>query len=150
MGLIDAVGEGPVAIDTSIFVYFIERRSLYLPVLMPLFAKIDDGELPAVTSDLTLLEALVIPYRAGDRAVAEEYEAILTSGRGLTLVPIDLSIIRLAARIRAATAVRTPDALHLATAVVTNCRAFLTNDRRLRSIRGLEVLQLDAFVPPTT
>jgi hypothetical protein len=60
--LIDAIGAGPVAIDTSIFIHWIEQHPrYYLPLLRPLFAIVDDGGLSAVISALTLLETLVIP-----------------------------------------------------------------------------------------
>jgi predicted nucleic acid-binding protein len=144
--LITAVGDGPVALDSAIFIYFIEEHPRYLAVLRPLFVSIDGGSVRAVTSALTLLETLVVPYRSGDRELAARYEAILTKGRGLTLVPIELPVIRLAAEIRGATSVRTADALQLATALLTNCKTFLTNDRRLPSVAGIQVLQLDAFV----
>jgi predicted nucleic acid-binding protein len=143
--LITAIGDGPVALDSAIFIYFIEQHPRYLTLLRPLFRRIDGGNLPAVTSTLTLLETLVLPYRSGDRELAAKYEAILTKGRGLTLVPIELSVIRLAAEIRGATSVRTPDALQLATALLTSCNTFLTNDRRLPALPGIQVLQLDAF-----
>lgn len=146
MELTEAVGDGPVALDSAIFIYFIEQHPRYLTLLRPLFMRIDDGEVRAVTSALTLLETLVLPYRSGDRELAAKYEAILTRGRGLTLVPIELPVIRLAAEIRGATSVRTPDALQLATALLTSCTTFLTNDRRLSELRGLQVLQLNAFV----
>jgi predicted nucleic acid-binding protein len=104
------------------------------------------GRFTAVTSAITLLETLVVPYRAADTDLAARYEAILTNGRGLTLVPIVLPVIRMAAQIRAATSLRAPDALQLAAASLTKCTAFLTNDRRIPSLAGLPVLQLDAFV----
>jgi predicted nucleic acid-binding protein len=143
--LITAIGDGPVALDSAIFIYFIEQHPRYLTLLRPLFMRIDGGNLPAVTSTLTLLETLVLPYRSGDRELAAKYEAILTKGRGLTLVPIELPVIRLAAEIRGATSVRTPDALQLATALLTSCNTFLTNDRRLPALPGIQVLQLEAF-----
>jgi predicted nucleic acid-binding protein len=145
MELITAIGDGPVALDSAIFIYFIEQHPRYLALLRPLFTHIDGGNLPAVTSTLTLLETLVLPYRSGDRELAAKYEAILTKGRGLTLVSIELSVIRLAAEIRGATSVRTADALQLATALLTSCKTFLTNDRRLPALPGIQVLQLDAF-----
>jgi hypothetical protein len=37
---------------------------------------------------LTLLEVLVVPYRAGNRLLAERYEALLTRSRGIRLVDI--------------------------------------------------------------
>jgi predicted nucleic acid-binding protein len=144
-GLIDSIGEGPVALDSSVLIYLIELHPRYAPILWPLFETIQAGELLAVTSTLTLLETLVVPYRQDDLTLADRYEAILTAGEGLTLVPIDLQLLRSAARIRAATSVRTADALHLATAIVTRCTTFLTNDRRLPSFPGLAVLQLDDF-----
>jgi predicted nucleic acid-binding protein len=146
MELIDAIGDGPVALDTVVFIYFIEKNPRFASLLQSLFARIDSGRLTAVTSAVTLLETLVVPYRTGDVSLAATYEAILTTGRGLTLVPILLPVIRMAAQIRAATAIRVPDALQLAAASLTKCTALLTNDRRLPSIAGIEILQLDAFV----
>jgi predicted nucleic acid-binding protein len=143
--LIAAVGDGPVALDSSIFIYFIEQHPRYSQLLRPLFMQIDGGGLPAVTSALTLLETLVLPYRSGDRPLAAKYEAILTNGKGLTLLPIELPVIRLAAEIRARTSLRTPDALQVATAVLARCTTFLTNDRRLPALPGLRVLQLEDF-----
>jgi predicted nucleic acid-binding protein len=141
-----AIGDGPVALDTAIFIYLIEEHPRYAAVLRPLFLQIDAGSIPATTSTLTLLETLVLPYRAGDRELAAKYEAILTNGRGLTLVPIELPVIRLAAEIRGATSIRTGDAMQLATALRTKCTTFLTNDRRLPTLSGLQVLQLESFV----
>jgi predicted nucleic acid-binding protein len=46
-----------------------------------------------------------------------------------------------AARLRATTGVKTPDALQLAAARVTRCTAYLTNDRALPEVPGLRVLQ---------
>jgi predicted nucleic acid-binding protein len=103
-----------------------------------------------VTSAITLLETLIVPYRSGDADLAAKYEAILTNGRGLTLVPMVLPVIRMAAQILAATAIRVPDALQLASASLAKCTTFLTNDRRIPSLTGIQVLQLDAFVAPSS
>jgi predicted nucleic acid-binding protein len=146
MELTDAVGDGPLGLDTAIFIYFIEQHRVYAPVLARLFQHLERERLQIVTSALTLLEALVVPYRSGDEILARKYEAILTNGKGLTLVAIDTPLIRLAAQIRATTSVRTPDALQLASALSARCTAFLTNDKRLSSLPNLAVLQLDTFV----
>jgi predicted nucleic acid-binding protein len=144
-GLIESIGRGPVALDSAPFIYFIERHARYLSILRPLFQRIHAGELLAVASTLTVLETLVVPYRLDDLDLAGRYEAILTQSEGLTLVPIDLQLLRSAAKIRAVTSVHTPDALHFTTAIATRCTAFVTNDRRLPSFPGLAVLQLDDF-----
>lgn len=142
MGLIDAIGAGPVALDTAFFIYWIEEHPVYLAVIEPIFERLDRGELEATTSALTLLEVLVVPFRAGDLDLAERYERLLTHGRGLRLVDLDRAQLRAAAQLRALHAVRTPDALQLVAALSMRCTAFLTNDRRLPELPGLPVLQL--------
>lgn len=61
MALMSAIGSGPVAVDTAIFIYFIEQHPRYAPALTSLFESIDRGEISAVTSSLTLLKTLVLP-----------------------------------------------------------------------------------------
>ena len=77
MGLIDDVGAGPVAVDTAVFIYFIDEAPEFLQHILPLFAEADQGKRELVTSALTLLEVLVVPYRAGNRQLAERYEHLL-------------------------------------------------------------------------
>ena len=146
MGLIDTIGAGPVALDTVVFIYFIEENPRYLPILLPVFEAIDSQRLAAVTSSLTLLEVLVVPYRSGNVALAERYEEILTQSRGLRLLEIDRSQLRTAAHLRALHAgLRAPDSIHLSAALEAGCRCLVTNDRILPSIPGLRILQIEDF-----
>ena len=143
MGLIEAVGAGPVGLDTAVFIYLVERHPEYVARIRPLFRAADAGDLELVTSALTLLEVLVVPYRAGDIMLAEQYEAVLTRGRGLRVVDLDHAQLRVAAQLRARHRLRTPDALQLAAALACRCTAFVTNDRRLPTLPNLRVVQLD-------
>lgn len=146
MGLIDDLGSGRVGVDTSIFIYFIEEDSQYLPLVAPLFHEADRGRRELVASTLTLLEVLVVPYRAGNQLLAERYEALLTRSRGIRLTELTRDLLRAAAQLRAATGVKTPDALQLVAALGSGCSAFLTNDRRLPRVPGLNVIQLGSYV----
>ena len=78
MEVIEEIGRGPVGLDTVVFIYFIEEHPRHLPLIEPLFTAIDAGTLEGVTSSLTLLETLVVPYRVGNVPLAERYEALLT------------------------------------------------------------------------
>ena len=146
MGLRAAVGRGPVALDTAAFIYFIEEHPRYAPLVARLFSDADRGVRLIVTSALTLLEVLIVPYRAGDLALAERYEAILSHSCGVRLVELDRTQLRAAAQLRAAHRVRTPDALQLAAALTQRCSAFVTNDRAMPDIPGLRVLQLSDYL----
>jgi predicted nucleic acid-binding protein len=142
VGLIADIGNGRTGIDTALFIYFIEEDSRFLPLVEPLFGEADAGARELVTSALTLLEVLVVPYRAGDRPLADRYEQLLTRSRGIRVIDPSRGQLRVAAQLRAASGVKTPDALQLAAAMGSGCSAFVTNDRRLPGIAGMRVLQL--------
>ena len=146
MGLIDDLGAGPVALDTAVFIYFIEEDERFLPVVEQVFEVIDSGSLPAVTSTMTLLETLVDPIRAGNHQLAEAYESLLSRSRGLYLIDLDRLVIRLAAKIRALAGLKTSDALQVATALQAECTVFLTNDRQIPSIGEMRTLQLRDYL----
>ena len=146
MGLITELGVGSVAVDTAIFIYFIEENPRFLPEILPLFKQADQRKRELITSALTLLEVLVVPYRAGNRHLAERYEALLTRSRGIRIVELSHDQLRAAAQLRAATSVKTPDALQLVAAISGRCTTFLTNDRRLPPVPGLRILELASCV----
>lgn len=146
MGLIEDLGEGPVGLDTVTFIYLIEEHPRFLTAVREIFAEIDRGRIAAVTSALTLLELLVLPYRAGNAELVNRYEGLLTRSRGLRLIEIDRSQLRAAAQIRAHYPVRTPDALQLAAALSGRCKVFVTNDQSLPLLSGLQTLQLNDYV----
>lgn len=145
MGLIKDLGAGDVGVDTSAFIYLIEAHPKFLPVILPMFQEADEGKRGLVTSALTFLEVLVVPYRAGNRSLAERYEALLTRGRGIQLIDLSYDQLRAAAQLRAATGVKTPDALQLVAAIGAGCTTFVTNDRRLPAIPGLRILELSSY-----
>jgi predicted nucleic acid-binding protein len=143
----DDIGNGPVGLDTVIFIYFIEEDLRFLPLLEPIFVAIDAGTIEGVTSDVTLLETLVGPYRIGDITLAERYETLLTRSRGIRLIELRRTIIRTAGQLRAGLRMKTPDAIQLAAALSAHCTTFLTNDRELPPVPGLRILQLRDYLP---
>jgi predicted nucleic acid-binding protein len=147
LGLIRDLGPGPTALDTAVFIYYIEENRAFLPLVAPLFEEVAAGRREIVTSILTLLEVLVVPYRTGNLTLADAYESHLSRSRGLRLVDIGLDHIRIAAQLRALyKSLRTPDALLLATAFAAGCKSFLTNDRSLPDLPGLRILRLRDYV----
>lgn len=147
MGLLTEIGSGPVALDSAAFIYFIERNPRYLALVKPIFKAIDEGRLEGVTSSLTLLETLVVPLRTGNMVIARQYERLLTRSR-LRLVEIDFALIRAAAHVRAATRLKTPDAIQVASALSAGCEVFVTNDDRIAPMPGLRILQLERYSEP--
>ncbi len=77
---------------------------------------------------VTVEEILVRTFRAGPAAVATA-EGFLNFFAEMTLVDVTYDIAREAARIRAKAGLRTPDALIIASAIVTGTGVLVTSDR---------------------
>ncbi len=120
MGALTLPASGLVYIDTMTLIYTVERYPAYLPLLEPLWRTAQAGSIEIVSSELTLMEALVGPLKSGDASLEKAFEQALL-GTDMRLLPITQAILREAARLRATTKLRTPDALHLATARHAGC-----------------------------
>ena len=143
-------GVGIVGVDTSPFIYLIERHPRYVGFVREVIARIDAGELLAATSVVTLTEVLARPIQAGRADVQREYTDILLNSGRFELMAIDTDDAVAAAELRARYALRTPDALQLAVAIRAGCDAFLTNDVRLKRVSELRIVLLDEHVGSTT
>ena len=131
-----------VYLDTNIFIYAVEGLAEHAPVLGGLFDLLAAGEVRGTTSELTLAEALAKPLENNRDDVARIYQEMLTSSGWLAVVPIDRLILVEAARLRAKSRLRLPDAIHVATAARAGCSLLLSNDRRLRVPEGMTLLAL--------
>jgi predicted nucleic acid-binding protein len=141
MGLSPALqGVQRLALDTAPLIYVFERHPVHFVQVEPVVAAIDLGALRGVASSLALLETLVGPLKSGNATLADAYRRALTLSTNLELVPMDEAVAELAADIRAKYGFKTPDAIHLATAVRAKADAFLTNDEQLRAFAGVRVV----------
>ena len=143
MAWLSALRGHVVGLDTAPLIYLIEEHPHYLETVAPFFDALSRGEFRAVTSVITLLEVLIHPFRSGNVALAQHYRDILFNAEGLTMVVLSEEIAERAAQLRATHNLRTPDAIEVATALHFNAPYFLTNDTRLPSSLGLELLVLE-------
>jgi predicted nucleic acid-binding protein len=81
------------------------------------------------SSNLALLECLVMPLQQANQQLQQRF---LTFFQSLELIPARRQVFVRAAQIRAATRLRTPDALHLAFASYGKCDVLLTGDAQIR------------------
>lgn len=81
-----------------------------------------------VSSRLTRLECRSKPLRAGDLATLAQFD-VFFAGIELVLADVSPAVIERATDFRAKFNLKTPDALHYATAVEVGATVFLTGDR---------------------
>lgn len=115
-----------VYLDTCLVIYLVEGEAGIAQTVEA--AVLAQSAAEYCGSALLRLECLVGPLRSGNTALVEQYERMFAS---LSWLPMPDSVYDHAARLRAAHALKTPDALHLATALEAGCDEFWTNDNRL-------------------
>ena len=110
-----------IFLDTSPIVYYLENSDY-------------------ITSTVTMTEYLTYPYQQNNlRLINAFYDFI--DGMEIEVRNIDKIIAKKAAQIRAKYRFfKTMDALQLATACLSGCDLFLTNDRQLKQFTEIECI----------
>ena len=89
-----------------------------------------------IITTVTLAEVLTGPLRTGNEKLAQDYRNALTASPTWRLVELTADIAHRAARIRARSRIRLPDAIQVATALETSSMALITHDRDFLSLDG--------------
>jgi predicted nucleic acid-binding protein len=108
MGQLVIPSGSKVYIDTSVLIYTLEVNRDYFSLLQPLWIKFQTGEIELISSELILMEVLVLPLRNNNESLVSDYEQLLLNS-AMQLVPIEQSILRQAANLRATNSLKTPD-----------------------------------------
>ncbi len=82
------------------------------------------------TSRLTRLECRSKLLQVGDLATLAQFD-VFFAGVELVIVELGLAVVERATELRARYSLKTPDALHYATAIEVGASVFLTGDRSL-------------------
>ena len=146
MGTLVLPASGNVYLDANGFIYSIERIDPYRSVLDTLWQTVSTRQITVVTSALTLLEVLVKPLQVGDATTATLFRTVLQHTPEVRMLPITQPVLEEAAKLRATLGLRSPDAIHVATALFHSCALMVTNDSAFRRIPDLPVAVLNELV----
>lgn len=128
MGWLNLPVGAKIYLDANILIYIVEKHPQMGGHLQPMLKAAHHRELTLMTSLLSVLECLVIPTRQRNNQLIQTYREHLFES-DLLLLPITLDAIQIAVDLRAQyVALKTPDAIHLATAVLHDADIVLTND----------------------
>ncbi|MBO6724924.1 MAG: PIN domain-containing protein [Rhizobiaceae bacterium] len=116
--------------DTNVIISLGEGTDEIAGLLTELFGKQVPSEMPFLcTSELTLAEVLVKPYRERDDHLIRQYESWLVTGDMIEVGPVHRSVLQYAAVLRSQyRSIKLPDAIHVSTAIGFGCSHFLTGD----------------------
>ena len=146
----DLKRSGNICIDTPVLIYHLELIKPYDELTRILIKKISGNQTICFISTLTITELLTKPYRLKDLQKIRLFEGFIRTMPNTKIKSIDYDISKKAASLRAEYKLRTPDALILATAIMTGSDLFITNDIALNrfKIEGLKTITLDDYIGP--
>lgn len=138
----DLAGHHRIGLDSNVLIYLLETNGPLAEAAARIVDAIEAGKVEAVLSAIGLVEILAGPAGAGD-ATAFERTAEALRDLSVRVLGLDRSVAEDAAWMRGSLGIGLADAVHLATARKAGATAFVTNDRRIRSIPRLEAVYLD-------
>jgi predicted nucleic acid-binding protein len=131
-----------VFLGSSALIYYFEGAPAYRQAVVAALAEIKaaDPVAQVAVSRLGVMECRVKPLREGDVALLAQYEAFFAQ---VQIVELGVAVVTHATDIRAATTLKTPDALQAASALSLGADCvFLTGDVGFARVAGLNVRQV--------
>ena len=135
-----------IGLDAMSFIYHFEKKPHFGPITKALFAHIQAGKASAVISVLVAGEVLTGVKKARNQEMILRYRHIFGTLPHLVIRDANMRVMEKMSDLRAAYGLKTPDAIHVATALLNGAQAFVTNDVSLKRVNELDVLVLEDYV----
>ena len=131
-----------ISLDTNVILNVINKEELFFDSSRQLLDKISDGELEGVISTVVLSEFLTGFYMNNDIKSSKIFKESLIESRTFIIMPVDTEIADLAAKIRSKDKIKLPDAIILATAILSKSTYLVSSDADIiyRTNYGIEVV----------
>ena len=134
-------------LDASAIIYLVEGAASARGLVAARIAGAEsDSNGRLLTSQLSRLECRVKPLRAYDASLLATYDAFFARGR-LVVVDVTTTVIDRATELRVKYGFKTPDALHLASAIVGGADVFVTGDVALARCTDVKVEIVSPVAP---
>ena len=138
-------GRTRIAFDTNAVIYYLEDVYPYGPYAAQAFSLLASGAAVGFVSTMVEMETLVRPLRIRDRSLLFSIRRFFALHPNLNVTPVSSHIAQAAARVRASTNLKAPDAIIAATAAADRCDIIVGNDRAFARNCELPYLVLDDF-----
>lgn len=130
-----------IFLDTAPIIYYLQRSEKYYTNMQYFWENYMDFDY--VTSTITITEYLTYPYRQKELKMINNFYSFVED-MDIGVREIDRSIAEKAAQIRAEyNTFKTMDSLQLATACITGCEIFLTNDKQLKQFKEIKCVLVE-------
>lgn len=138
----EQITKGSVYLDTSVYIYFFEDNKIFADRVDALFERIIKLKLPILASVLIKAELLVKPLQKKNVSLVDKYSNLTSYFPNLNLVDVNSMVAVRAAELRAEFGIGMADAIHLASAILSGAKTFVTADKKLKGVGGIDVIVL--------
>jgi len=128
--------------DTAPFIYYFEDNPDYGQLIDQLLSSIYENNSSFVSSYITYIELITKPKQLGRDDIVAKYRDYFTNSENLSIYPLNLMVSEKVAEIRAHYNFKTPDAIQIATAIISGADYIVTNDKAWKEITEIPVLIL--------
>ena len=128
-----------VGLDSSLFIYLQEENQKYLTKVESILSSVQSGKIEGVFANIGLVEIFTGPKKTQQPELFHEYRILLKTFPNLQIAELNQPVIELAADLRATYGIGTPDAIHIASALVYGADTFITNDKALKKVKEIEI-----------
>jgi predicted nucleic acid-binding protein len=142
MGIRQEIKGKRVYFDTNVFIYLVEGYPAFQTSLNEIRESILHQEAEMFTSELTLCEVLVMPFRLNNTEVVNIYRQLIEGSGAFNLLPTKRETYIRASLIRAQMGLKMADAIHMATAMECGCEVFVSNNAGLKVPKGMVLVGL--------
>lgn len=130
--MINIYNLGKIALDTNIFICALNLKDSRQEAALSILEEIKKKQLNASVSVLVLEEFFIRIHKQNREKEISSLLDFITIGELLVILDVNKEIALLAAKLRAEyPSLRSPDALHLASAISAGANVFITTDKRL-------------------
>ncbi|MBK8393852.1 MAG: type II toxin-antitoxin system VapC family toxin [Leptospiraceae bacterium] len=131
-----------IYLDACYIIYLLEGTEEFQKKAKENFLKYVAENSIVCCSQLSKLECLVKPTRDKEDETIKLYQSFFSS-TGFQFIPISEEVIDTATALRATYNFKTPDSIHLASAISVNADIFLTGDGKLKACSEIKVDSLE-------
>lgn len=137
MGLLPKLSKAQsLYLDTNLYIYFFENVPKFSDLIEDIFNVCSQNKIQIIASQLLFTEILVKPLKINSQ-LTKAYLNLPQSFPLPKLQDVNHQIAIQAAQLRADFNLRSPDAIHAATALESKVDYFITSDKQFKKIKSL-------------
>lgn len=131
-----------IYLDANCIIYFVERADVLKERIAEVIDYAADHGKSLVCSEIGVAECLYGAFKLENAELQGAYNEIFYDIALFELCPVDGQRTKDAAKLGAEMSLKLIDAVHFLAAIELGCDVFVTNDERIRSSYGVQVVQL--------